>query len=142
MTLGVQCYRCWDWRVFRYKQVLMRTTNVFLPALQWAQSWQKHLLLFPIFHPRVILYPARVPNNLGLGIPDSKSNFLQKQTENNGALHSRFYHTSAIYRRSGNFRRYNISSVKFSSGLIFVVEGDRRKFVHDKNFPIYGILLQ
>ena len=25
-----------------------------------------------------------------------------------------------------------------SSGLIFVVEGDRRKFVHDENFPIYS----
>ena len=26
------------------------------------------------------------------------------------------------------------------SGLIFVVEGHRRKFVHDENFPIYGML--
>ena len=25
-----------------------------------------------------------------------------------------------------------------SSGLIFVVEGDRQKFVYDENFPIYG----
>ena len=27
---------------------------------------------------------------------------------------------------------------KISSDLIFVIEGNRRKFVHDENFPIYG----
>ena len=67
------------------------------------------------------------------------------------------------YRRSRIFRRQNISGVKFSSGfifvamttqpykvtpfirwrkyffgLIFLVEGDRWKFLHDENFPIYG----
>ena len=34
------------------------------------------------------------------------------------------------YRRSGNFRRYNNSSVKFSSGFIFVAITTRRKLVH------------
>ena len=69
-----------------------------------------------------------------------------------------------LYRRLGIFINKNISLVKFSPGfifvamttrqykfiqfirskkyflcLIFVVDGDWRKFFHNKNFPIYGI---